>query len=85
MRRDGEHILRSVLWTDTRGKWKRGRPKTRWKDTCQRDMKNTGLRAGEEMDRATWRMKISSHSATLDDGKSQENRRIRTKARRHTS
>ena len=41
MRRDGEHILRKVLRADTPGKRKIGRPKTRWKDACQRDLKST--------------------------------------------
>ena len=62
MRRDGEHILRKVLRADIPGKRKRGRPKTRWKDACQRDLKSTGLRAGEETDRAMWRRKIISHT-----------------------
>ena len=46
MRRDGEHILRKVLRADIQGKRKRGRPKTRWKDACQRYLKSTGLREG---------------------------------------
>ena len=62
MRRDGEHILRKVLRADIPGKRKRGRPKTRWKDACQRDLKSTGLRAGEETDRAMWRGKIISYT-----------------------
>ena len=62
MRRDGEHILRKVLRADIPGKRKRGRPKTRWKDACQRDWQSTGLRAGEETDRAMWRRKIISHT-----------------------
>ena len=62
MRRDGEHILRKVLRADIPGKRKRGRPKTRWKDTCQRDLKSSGLGAGEETDRAMWRRKIISHT-----------------------
>ena len=62
MRRDGEHILRKVLRADIPGKRKRGRPKTRWKDACQRDLKSTGLRAGEETDRAMWRRKITSYT-----------------------
>ena len=62
MRRDGEHILRKVLRTDIPGKRKRGRPKTRWKDACQRDLTSTGLRAGEETDRAMWRREITSHT-----------------------
>ena len=62
MRRDGEHILRKVMRADIPGKRKRGRPKTRWKDACQRDLQSTGLRAGEETDRAMWRRKIISHT-----------------------
>ena len=63
MRRDGEHILRKVIieggYTRER---KRGRPKTRWKDACQRNLKSTGLRAGEETDREMWRRKIISYT-----------------------
>ena len=62
MTRDGEHILRRVLRADILGKRKRGRPKTRWKDACQRHLKHTGLRAGEETDRAMWRRKIISYT-----------------------
>ena len=69
MRRDGEHILRKVLRADIPGKRKRGRPKTRWKDACQQDLKSTGLRAGDETDRASdetdramWRRKIISYT-----------------------
>ena len=62
MRRDGEHILRRVLRADIPGKRKRGRPKTRWKDACQRDLKSTEMRAGEETDRAMWRRKIISYT-----------------------
>ena len=62
MMRDGDHILRKVLRADVPGKRKRGRPKTRLKDACQRDLKSTGLRAGEETDRAIWRRKIISHT-----------------------
>ena len=61
-RRDGEQILRKVMRADIPGKRKRGRPKTRWKDACQRDLQSTGLRAGEETDRAMWRRKIISHT-----------------------
>ena len=54
-----KHTLREVQRTDVPGK--KGRPKTRWKDVCQQDLKSTGLRAGEEMDRATWSRKSISH------------------------
>ena len=60
MRRDEEHIPRKVLRADIPGKRKKERWKTRWKDACQRDLKSTGLRAGDETDRAMWSRKISS-------------------------
>ena len=69
MRRDDEHILRKVLRADIPGKRKRGRPKTRRKDACQRDLKSTGLRAGEETDRAMWRRKITSYTGDPTMGK----------------
>ena len=62
IRRDDEHILRKVLRADIPGKRKRGRPKTRRKGACQRDLKSTGLRVGEETDMAMWRRKITSHT-----------------------
>ena len=62
MRRDGEHILRKLQRTDIPGKRKRRRPKTRWKDAWQRDLKRTGLRA----DMAMWRRKIGICSNTGD-------------------
>ena len=66
MMKDEEHILRKVLKTDIPGERKRGRPKTRRKDACQRDMKNMGLRTGEEMVRATWsRLRVIEVSAHL--------------------
>ena len=65
MRRDEEHTLRKVLRMDLAEKRKRGRLKTRWKDACQRNIKSTGLRAGEEKDRATCRRKIISHTGDL--------------------
>ena len=61
---------RSLIWyghvmrADIPGKRKRGRLKKRWKDACQRDLQSrpTGLRAGEETDRAMWRRNIISHT-----------------------
>ena len=82
MRRDGEHILRKVLRADTPGKRKRGQPKTRWKDACQRDLKSTGQR--ERARRRTGRCgeeRSSVIPATLHDGKSQRKRRRRRYAR----
>ena len=38
---------------------------TRWKDACQRDLKGSELRTGEETDMAMWRRKIISHTGDL--------------------
>ena len=56
-----ESRLSKVLRTDIPEKRKIGRPKTGWKETCQRGMKSTGPRAGEELERATWSKKTISH------------------------
>ena len=50
MERDGEHNAEESVedgYSRPR-KRKRGRPKTSRKDACQRDLKSTGLIAGEE-------------------------------------
>ena len=62
MRREEEHAVRRVMTEEIPGKRKRGRPKTRWKDVCRRDMQTVGLRAGEEEDRAYWRARINNHT-----------------------
>ena len=71
MRRDDEHIPRKVLRADIPGKRKRGRPKTRWQDACQRDLKSTGLRAGARRTGRCGEGRSSVIPATLHDGKSQ--------------
>ena len=62
MRREEEHAVRRVMTEEIPGKRKRGRPKTRWKDVCRRDMQTVGLRAAEEEDRAYWRARINNHT-----------------------
>ena len=44
------------------GERKRGRPKTRWKDVCKRDMQTVGLREGDEGDMTYWKETIDNHS-----------------------
>ena len=50
--REEEHVVARVIKNEKRGKRKRVRPKTRWKDVCRRDMHTVRLRAGEEGDEA---------------------------------
>ena len=47
------------------GERKTGRPKTRWKGVCKRDMQTVGLREGDEGDRAYWKETINNHSREL--------------------
>ena len=57
-----DHVVKRVMTKAIPGKRKRGRPKTRWKDVCKRDMQTLGLREGDEGDRAYWKEMINNHS-----------------------
>ena len=59
---DGRRSVRRVMTKVIPGKRKRGRPKTRWKDVCKRDMQTVGLREGDAGDRAYWKETINNHS-----------------------
>ena len=48
IRMEEDHVVRRVMTKAIPGKRKRGRPKTRWKDVCKRDMQTVGLREGDE-------------------------------------
>ena len=67
MRMEEDHVVRRVMTKAIPGKRKRGRPKTRWKDVCKRDMQ-TGL---------TGKRRSTTRAATPDDGNSQRKRRRR--------
>ena len=58
MRMEEDHVVRRVMTKAI----PRGRPKTRWKDVCKRDMQTVGLREGDEGDRAYWKGTINNHS-----------------------
>ena len=58
-------IVRRVMTKAIPGKRKRGRPQTRWKDVCKRDMQTVRLREGDEGDRAYWKETIDNHSGEL--------------------
>ena len=62
MRMEEDHVVKRVMTKAIPGKRKRGRPKTRWKDVCKRDMQTVGLREGDEGDRAYWKEMINNHS-----------------------
>ena len=56
--REEEHVLRRMLDTPVPGKRRRGRPNTRWKDSCKRDMENVGLKEEDVLDRIMWKNDI---------------------------
>ena len=56
------HVVRIVRTKAIPGTSKRGRPKTRWKDVCKRDMQTVGLRESDEGDRAYWKETINNLS-----------------------
>ena len=62
MRMEEDHVVKRVMTKAIPGKRKRGRPKTRWKDVCKRDMQTVGLREGDAGDRAYWKEMINNHS-----------------------
>ena len=43
-RREEGHVLRRMRDPPVPGKRRRERQKTRWKDSCERDMENVGLK-----------------------------------------
>jgi len=62
--------IRSVVkGTDDKETRKRkGRPTTRWKDACKRDMNaGVGLNAVEAINRSTWRSKVTSPTGKLHE------------------
>ena len=62
MTMEEDHVVKRVMTKAIPGKRKRGRPKTRWKDVCKRDMQTVGLREGDAGDRAYWKEMINNHS-----------------------
>ena len=44
------------------GKRRRGRQKTRWKDSCKRDMESMGLKEEDVLDRTKWKNYIHNHA-----------------------
>ena len=57
-----EHIVRRMLDVDIAGKRRRGRPNTRRKSACKRDMTEVGLKEDKTTNRAAWRNTIISYT-----------------------
>ncbi|KAI5715080.1 hypothetical protein M8J77_010243 [Diaphorina citri] len=57
-RRDEDYIGKQIEKLEIRGRRKRGRPKKRWKDKVNEDLREKGWRRGEALDRGLWRRRI---------------------------
>ena len=58
-RRDEGHVIRRMLDARVTGKRRRGRQKTRWKDSCKRDVESVGLKM---KDGTKWKRGIQNDS-----------------------
>ena len=55
-------MLRRMSDAPLPGKRRRGRQKTRWKDSHKRDMENVGLKVEDVLDRTKGKRDIDNHS-----------------------
>ena len=60
-RREEEDQLKRVANMQIPGRRRRGRPKTRWKDYVQRDMREAGVTPDQALDRNNWRKLVRGH------------------------
>ena len=58
MRKEEESVCRRVMNMEVPGKRRRGRPKKRWKDTLNEDMREKDIQVNDTQDRCRWRRLI---------------------------
>lgn len=58
LRRPEDHLVRKALMMQVPGTRPRGRPKLRWQDKINADLRSLGLREEDTSDRQTWKSKI---------------------------
>ena len=60
-RREEDHYLKRVANMEIPGRRRRGRPKTRWRDSIRKDMEEVGLTPDIAQERNTWRRIVKDH------------------------
>ena len=60
MRREEQHVAREVMDMEVDGTRRRGRPKTRWKDCIEDDMREKGVQNEMTQDRTRWKRLIKN-------------------------
>ena len=55
-------VIRRMIDAPLPGKRRRGRHKTRWKDSCKIDMESGGLKVEDGLDRTKWKRKMQNYS-----------------------
>jgi len=67
MRRGEEAVVRTALRLEPAGRRPRGRPKKRWLDRINEDLRIVNLQPDDALDRTAWRRAINAHPATERD------------------
>ena len=68
MRREEHYVGRMAMEMKVQGRIKRGRPKRRWLDKVEDDIKEKGMSAGDVFDRATLEAYVIVHRPHIKVG-----------------
>ena len=60
MRREEDHVCKRTMNMEVQGTRKRGRPKMRWRDAVNRDMREKNVSERMAQDRRRWRRLIAN-------------------------
>ena len=59
LRRNEEYVGKRVMRMDVEGRRRKGRPKRRWKDSVNVDLREKGLSGEQKHNRAVWRQLVT--------------------------
>jgi len=72
MRREDSGAVRTVMELSVKGRIKRGRPKKKWLNTIEEDMRTTGVNVEDVGDRGKWRFLDEGGQPQIDGVKARE-------------